>query len=153
MWMSDYMCNRALFLSNISFHCMGVCLFLYRTTWTACRYFRTAFIYLLDTINSVYCPDIITLDHVYGDVTSHCKNNYYSLSLTLTWNVAIAFGSQNNSELLQSNFSWGLPSMFQIPFKANSQAQNFLTGSNVTDNINWSFFLVLIITKNLAAPI
>ena len=48
MRMSDHMCNCALFLSYISFYWMGVCLCLYRTTWTACRYFTIAFIYLLD---------------------------------------------------------------------------------------------------------
>lgn len=47
MWLRDIMCNCALFLSYISWYGMGVCLCLYRTTWTACRYFRIVFNNLL----------------------------------------------------------------------------------------------------------
>lgn len=50
----SHVCNCALFLSYISCHCMDVCLCLYRTTWTACRYFRIAFIYLLDIYKYIY---------------------------------------------------------------------------------------------------
>lgn len=85
-------------VSCISFYCMGVSLCLYRTTWTACRYFRIAFIYLISSFY-FYVASLLVVE----TVISVCKGSTILRKIIYFWPqhinaVVVKFKKKKNEE-------------------------------------------------------
>lgn len=134
MWLSDLMCNCALFLSYISFYGMGVCLCLYRTTWTACRYFRIVF------NRGLYVFLSSSVAMTWKSVLVQSERGQTGAMDIVLWRANIMF------TLDWLRFEAQTPAFFSLPppppppptpHQARSQVGDLLKVWDMTDSIKW----------------